>query len=110
MRRIGRGGVSMIEITAWKCKWCNRLFRTPDRHYCKKNPALKNCFSCKHLMGWSTDGSDFHDDGPPYPVCAVDAADRWDWDIEIIKNMDYDMQCEGWEEGKYDWGKGVVTP
>ena len=100
----GCGGVSMIEITAWKCKWCDKLFRTPDRHRCKKNPALKNCFSCKHLMGWS-DAEELCVGESPWPCCAIDTDNRWDWDIENIKYMNYNMQCEGWEEGKYDWEK-----
>ncbi|MDI6789940.1 MAG: hypothetical protein QME44_04530 [Thermodesulfobacteriota bacterium] len=86
----------MKPLTVYECEWCKKLFRTPDRHQCKKNPALKNCFSCKHLRGW-----DEYKPEPPAPDCAAGCCE--DWDIDNIKWRNYDMQCEGWEEGKYDW-------
>ena len=92
----------MKPLTVYECEWCKKLFRTPDRHRCKKNPALKNCFSCKHLKGWFGP-EDLYEGEAPRPDCAVAPGDEWDWDIENIKWRNYDMQCEGWEEGKYDW-------
>ena len=42
----------MKEVTRYQCEFCKKDFKTPDRHQCKKDPALKNCFTCKHLKGW----------------------------------------------------------
>ena len=90
----------MKQVVRYQCEYCKKEFKTPDRHFCKMNPELRNCFTCKHLKGWleSEDGVDvgigiLRD--PNYPDCAADAGDGWD--IEIIKNCCYDMQCEHWE-------------
>ena len=95
----------MIPITVWKCTNCNKLFRTPNRHYCKKNPELKNCFTCKHLKGWNQETYDgYARSAPPEPDCAVcPPYEDYEWNIETIKRADYNMQCSFWEEGKYDW-------
>ena len=42
----------MKQVIRYQCEFCKKEFKTPDRHYCKKNPKLKNCFTCKHLKGW----------------------------------------------------------
>ena len=83
-------------------------FKTPDRHYCKKNPELKNCFTCKNLKGWleSEESTPIYFESethysryPNYPDCAADVGDGWD--IEIIKSCNYNMQCEKWEAFQY---------
>lgn len=91
----------MKEVIRYQCEFCKKEFKTPDKHYCKFNPELKNCFSCKHHCGWE-DSEDGVDVGigfiynPPYPSCNNDGAD--DWDIETIKQVKYNMQCEKWEQ------------
>jgi len=48
----------MKQVIRYQCEFCKKEFKTPDRHYCKKNPELKNCFTCKHLkewLGWNND-------------------------------------------------------
>lgn len=97
----------MKEVTRYQCEFCKKDFKTPDRHQCKKDPALKNCFTCKHLKGWleSDDGVDvgigfIHD--PNFPDCAADVDG---WNIEDIKSANYNMQCDEWEQGTYDWSK-----
>ena len=100
----------MNEVTRYQCEFCKKDFKTPDKHYCKMNPELKNCFTCKHLKGWlESEGHEgrvysesFFIPGPNYPDCA---ADTDGWDIEDIKRANYNMQCSSWEQGKYDWSK-----
>lgn len=94
----------MKKLTVYECEFCKKLFRTPNKHNCKKNPELKNCFTCEHLKGWlkSLDGVDvgvgiIYD--PNYPNCAAGIDG---WDIESIKHSNYNMQCPDWKEGKYD--------
>ena len=100
----------MKEVTRYQCEFCKKDFRTPDKHYCKKNPELKNCFTCKNARGWhkgETVNVGFGPfDGPyeqPYPDCIVGEGENWD--IETIKEVKYDMQCDKWEQGTYDWRK-----
>lgn len=95
---------TMKEVTRYQCKFCKKDFKTPDRHYCKFNPELKNCFTCKNLKEWSE--GDRYDFQSNYPDCTK-GYDDYDgsWTIESIKQVHYNMQCNAWEEGKYDWSK-----
>ena len=104
----------MKEVTRYQCEFCKKDFKTPNRHYCKKNPELKNCFTCKHLKGWleSEESAPIYFESethyrryPNYPDCA---ADMDGWDIETIKEVNYNMQCEKWEQGKYDWRRDFL--
>lgn len=96
---------TMKEVTRYECQFCKKDFKTPNRHECKFNPELKNCFTCKYLKGWVEGEKDYHHGywNPNYPDCDVNEGDHWD--IEQIKDNKYDMQCESWEEGEYDWAK-----
>lgn len=96
---------AMKEVTRYQCEFCKKDFKTPNRHYCKKNPELKNCFTCKHLKGWeeSEDNGEYGYEYYKEPNCPDCAADMDGWDIETIKEVKYDMQCDKWEQGKYDW-------
>jgi len=90
----------MKQVIRYECEYCGNYFATPDRHKCKYNPALKNCFSCKHLKGWleSDEGIDVGIgviQAPNYPNCA---ADMFGWNIKVIKSLHYDMQCSRWSK------------
>ena len=94
----------MKEVTRYQCQFCKKDFKTPNKHHCKFNPKLKNCFTCRHLKGWE-EGDEYPSDyyrEPNYPNCAVGCDG---WDIDVIKGCNYNMQCSEWEEGKYDWAK-----
>ena len=91
----------MKALIVYECEHCKKLFRTPNRHYCKMNPELKNCWTCKHLKGWKEGERDFDYQNPPYPDCEY--CEPCDWDLDTIKDVNYNMQCEHWEQGKYDW-------
>lgn len=38
----------MEKVTRYRCKWCGKEFKTPDRHACKWDPDAFNCLSCVH--------------------------------------------------------------
>ena len=38
----------MEKVVRYRCKWCGREFRTPNRHKCRFNPSNRCCLSCKH--------------------------------------------------------------
>lgn len=102
----------MKKVTRYQCQFCKKDFKTPDKHRCKFNPELRNCFTCNHLKGW-LESEEYNDYGwgskqePNFPDCAADEGEFWD--IEQIKLANYNMQCSEWEEGKYDWiGKKEV--
>lgn len=93
------------KVVRYQCQFCKKDFKTPDRHRCKFNPELKNCFTCKHLKGWiQSDYNEYGwgiDSGQNYPDCTK-GYDDGSWDIESIKGVNYNMQCSEWEKGEYD--------
>lgn len=38
----------MKKVIRYECPWCGKLFKTPNRHQCKFDPANRNCLSCRH--------------------------------------------------------------
>ncbi len=103
----------MKKVIRYKCEYCNKEFKTPDRHFCKKKPELKNCFTCKHLKGWlvSEESAPIYFESetnykiyPNYPDCAAGAGESWN--IEIIKKCNYDMQCNYWKPKESEVGEG----
>ena len=46
----------MIAVTRYNCDTCGKDFKTPNRHKCKFDPNLKNCFTCKRLKEWNQGG------------------------------------------------------
>lgn len=106
------GGVTskevMKKVTRYQCQFCKKDFKTPDRHQCKKDPKLKNCFTCRNLKGWlgrDYEVGDLALQYPPYPDCAAGTEDPEEggWDIGQMKNQGYNMQCSKWGEGRYNW-------
>lgn len=40
--------IEMKSIEMYECQHCKKLFRTPDRHNCRRDPDYTNCYSCEH--------------------------------------------------------------
>lgn len=81
---------------AYECEYCKKLFKT-DRHRCKFNPALKNCFTCFNFDGWNKCEYDngVYIETLFYPICEYYGDS---YDLEIIKRMNYNMQCDKWKK------------
>lgn len=45
----------MKEVTRYECPYCEQLFKTPNKHKCKKHPDNKNCYGCKHFRCFKMD-------------------------------------------------------
>ena len=68
----------------YECEYCKKLFKTSNRHKCKYDPKLKNCYTCKYNHGFEEDidfvyqdrsGVDYHGqegNGSFYVLCAKD--------------------------------------
>jgi hypothetical protein len=39
---------NMKQVVRYECKWCGKLFKTPNRHNCRFDPEHHNCLSCRH--------------------------------------------------------------
>lgn len=86
----------MEKVIRYKCEYCGKEFKMPDKHKCKFKPELRNCFTCKHLERWEIGG--IYGEGevlPNYPKCKQE--DSWKWNIEKIKKVKYNMQCQSWK-------------
>ena len=35
-------------IQMYECKHCKKLFKTPDKHNCRRDPDKTNCYSCEY--------------------------------------------------------------
>lgn len=65
----------MKKVTVYKCKWCGRMFKTPNLHQCKFDPDLKNCMSCKHNAGCRPGEYEEGEFIPPRIICPFHPAD-----------------------------------
>lgn len=36
---------NMKYVVRYECKWCGKLFKTPNRHNCRFDPRHHNCLS-----------------------------------------------------------------
>ena len=36
----------MKKVIKWLCEHCGKEFKTPDKHFCRKDPVNKSCASC----------------------------------------------------------------
>jgi hypothetical protein len=37
-------------VTMYECPHCEKLFKTPNKHNCKRDPAKTNCYSCEYWL------------------------------------------------------------
>jgi len=91
---------AMKAVTRYHCEHCGKDFRTPDRHSCKKNPELKNCFSCKHWSDWGSETLESWEFGSVkeiYPICDAEESNPDEIDLQTLKNAGYNLQCSSWE-------------
>jgi len=96
----------MEKVIRYKCEYCDKEFRTPNRHQCKYDPKFKNCYTCKHNHGFEKDidfiyqdrsGVDYHGqerNGSFYVLCALD--------IELLDTDGYTIAHAGDIRGYID--------
>lgn len=92
---------AMKAVTRYHCEHCGKDFRTPNRHSCKMNPELKNCYSCEHLNGWDEDTiEDCTQWGcikTIIPDCGAKESNPDEVNIQDLKVSCYNLQCSSWE-------------
>lgn len=42
------------KVVRYECRWCRKLFKTPNRHNCRFDPKNHNCLSCRHCGKFGT--------------------------------------------------------
>lgn len=80
----------MKKVIRFECEFCEKLFKTPDRHKCKYDPKFKNCYSCGHNEGWdeNRDDEDYRHSGSIDVICK-----HGEHDAQELSNIKYDLQC-----------------
>lgn len=90
-------------ITMYKCQHCGKLFKTPDKHNCRRDPYKTNCYSCEH---W---GHKFywHDRDTGKDSCYIcETCDRYK--TSVAKNALTTMKESGWYLDCPDyWPEGI---
>lgn len=41
---------NMKALTMYECQHCKKLFKTPNKHICRRDTAKTNCYSCEHWL------------------------------------------------------------
>ena len=99
----------MEAVTRYRCRWCGKEFRTPDRHICKYDPDFRNCLSCKFRGAFVEGKPERHvgfgklEDGVPSGfMCEKDPCGRepgqgWWNDIPDACSMKLSRSCPDYE-------------
>lgn len=83
------------EVKRYNCEFCKKDFKTPDKHKCKFDPKLKNCFTCKHFVEWETNfGGDDYSFGLEWDLNCVK---ELEYTLADVKQDGYNLQCKEWE-------------
>ena len=40
--------MNMKPIQMYECQHCKKLFKTPNKHNCRRDPDKTNCYTCEH--------------------------------------------------------------
>ena len=101
-----KGGDNIKPILLYQCEYCQKLFKTRTRHHCKFDPALKNCFSCRRLLGIETIRGDEDEDVLPFysPDDSAECFSRiiicecgQTVTLEELAEQKWHLNCGNWE-------------
>ena len=95
----------MKQVIMYECEFCKKHFKTPNRHVCKYDPKLKNCFTCKHNKGFNEENEEW-EYGTYKTIYADCALDMNDLDV---RNTPRNMQCFEYEYCGGKWHENVYA-
>ena len=82
-------------IQMYECQHCKKLFKTPDKHNCRRDPDKTNCYSCEHWGGqFSFDKSHWGDDEYDYTCGAEEACKKHE--TSLVEEAFGIMRENGW--------------
>ena len=84
----------MRALTVYECNFCKELFRTSNKHKCKFDPKMKNCFTCANFVKFEEQNYDDSYGGFTYPVCTLEAKDT---DLKEMSQLCWNLDCHKWE-------------
>lgn len=83
----------LTEVKRYNCSFCHKDFKTPNKHKCKFDPVLKNCFTCENFEEWELN----FDTGYGGDEWDVICAKGNEYTLADVKQDGYNLQCEEWE-------------
>ncbi len=88
----------MKSVTRYECQHCKKLFHTPDKHNCRRDPDKTNCYSCEHWKGqfsfdssWDHNGCDITCE--PKEACAKHETSYVDDAFELMRERGWYLNC-----------------
>lgn len=100
------------KVEMYKCCWCGKLFKTTTRHKCMFRPDKRNCFSCKHCVGFENFKGQYDEYGrcelPPYQIFTCDLEEVVDSEypeLEKLRERNWEGNCPYYETRKGYKGK-----
>ena len=90
----------MKQITAYRCEHCNKDFKTPTRHICRKKPEYKNCYTCEYwlhqfVVDTTWNGDEYRQSCTSEKACIVNSV--------YVEDAFYLMRSNGWGLNFVDW-------
>lgn len=88
-------------IQLYECQHCKKLFKTPNKHNCRKDPDKTNCYSCKH-WGHQFYFDKTYDDGGDMTCDVSDACAKHETSYteeayRIMQESGWHLDCPNYE-------------
>jgi hypothetical protein len=91
----------MIPITMYECPHCKKLFKTPNKHCCRRDPAKTNCYSCEHWGHQFYFDKSYFDNGDmtcePEESCKMHETSYVDSAFELMREKGWHLNCPEYE-------------
>ena len=87
----------MKKVIRFECPYCKKIFKTPNRHFCRRDPRFRNCYSCKHWgHQFVVTGSDGWANCPPEKACKINGACAYSA-FPLMHENGWYLDCPDWE-------------
>lgn len=82
-------------VTMYECQHCKKLFKTSDRHVCRRDPDYTNCYTCEH---WGHQFSLISEDGnrvtcTPEEACKMHESSWVEKAHDIMRESGWYLDC-----------------
>ena len=90
-------------ITMYQCQHCKKLFKTSNKHDCRRDPDKTNCYTCKHWGHQFHYDKSYRDEGEM--TCEqIDACEKYETSsVEeaflIMCERNWKLNCSEYEMG-----------
>jgi hypothetical protein len=87
---------SLKPVTMYQCQHCKKLFKTPDKHNCRRDPDKTNCYTCEHWLhqfyiDWG--GGETEPTCDPSDACKMHETSIVEEAHAIMRERDWCLNC-----------------